>query len=425
MPEFASTEYWSAVQSRANDDGEFRRHAKFWTATVRFGIGAKRYRLRVDNGAVAGIERWPGGFAVDLAIDAPEADWQALLAQTPQPFYQDLYPATIHHGFDVAGDAVDYCAYYPALRRLIEIMRACNGAAEGETATVAVAERANAPRFDTAVGRYVRLAIDGTEHRIYFEEAGHGNIGLLLQHTAGADGRQWRHVLEDETLQSAFRMVAYDLPYHGKSVPPTDARWWQEEYRLTRDFLMAVPRALGDALDLERPVYMGSSIGGHLAVDLALHFPQSFRAVVGLEASAYTPGGFVDEFHHPRIGNDFKAHVMYGMMAPSSPEAFRHETAWVYSQGAPAVFKGDLYYYSVDHDVRNTAAAIDTGICSVDILNGEYDWSGTPTAGAELAAMIPGARYRTMVGLGHFPMSEHPEKFLAEIRPVLARAAKQ
>ena len=35
--------------------------------------------------------------------------------------------------------------------------------------------------------------------------------------------------------------------------------------------------------------------------------------------------------------------------------------------------------------------------------------------------MIPGARYRTMPGLGHFPMSEHPEKFLVEIRPVLER----
>jgi len=40
---------------------------------------------------------------------------------------------------------------------------------------------------------------------------------------------------------------------------------------------------------------------------------------------------------------------------------------------------------------------------------------------AELAAMIPGARYKTMPGLGHFPMSEHPQKFLDEIRPVLQR----
>jgi pimeloyl-ACP methyl ester carboxylesterase len=277
-------------------------------------------------------------------------------------------------------------------------------------------------RLDSVIGRYVYLDLDGIEHRVYFEEAGQG-IPLLLQHTAGADGRQWRHVLEDKNLQSRYRMIAYDLPYHGKSVPPLSETWWSREYRLTKDFLMSVPVNLADALGCEDPVYMGSSIGGHLAIDLAIHHSDLFKAVIGLEASAHTPGGFVDEFYHPEISNDYKASLMYGLMAPTSPEPFRRETAWVYSQGAPAVFKGDLYYYAIDHDVRNTAAGINTEMCSVDILNGEYDWSGTPALGEELASMIPGARYRTMKGLGHFPMCEHPDAFLAEIRPVLERIA--
>ncbi len=278
-------------------------------------------------------------------------------------------------------------------------------------------------RFDAATGRYVYLDLDGVEYRVYFEENGQG-IPLLLQHTAGADGRQWRHVLEDADLAEHFRMIAYDLPYHGKSLPPKSEPWWTREYRLTKAFLMSVPLALIEALELSDPFYMGSSIGGHLAVDLALHHPDVFRAVVGLEAALYTPGTVSDELHHPEISNDFKAHAMYGLMSPTSPEAYRRETIGVYSQGAPAVFKGDLYYYSVDHDVRNTAASIDTNLCSVDILNGEYDWSGTPEMGAELAAMIPNARYKTMKGLGHFPMCENPELFLREIRPVLARIAE-
>jgi pimeloyl-ACP methyl ester carboxylesterase len=78
-------------------------------------------------------------------------------------------------------------------------------------------------RFDHTTGRYVHLDLDGVSHRVYFEESGSG-IPLLLQHTAGADGRQWRHVLEDAELRKRFRMVAYDLPYHGKSVPPTSQR---------------------------------------------------------------------------------------------------------------------------------------------------------------------------------------------------------
>ena len=105
---------------------------------------------------------------------------------------------------------------------------------------------------------------------------------LLCQHTAGTDGRQFRHVLEDEQLQQTYRLITYDLPYHGRSLPPTEVAWWQKEYRLSRQFFMAVPLALAQALELDRPVFMGSSIGGMLAVDLALYHPTEFRAVIGL-----------------------------------------------------------------------------------------------------------------------------------------------
>ena len=71
-------------------------------------------------------------------------------------------------------------------------------------------------RFDQSTGRYIYLEINGSEYRTYFEESGTGDIGILLQHTAGADGRQWRHVLEDKELQSKFRLISYDLPFQGK-----------------------------------------------------------------------------------------------------------------------------------------------------------------------------------------------------------------
>jgi pimeloyl-ACP methyl ester carboxylesterase len=273
-------------------------------------------------------------------------------------------------------------------------------------------------RFDAASGRYVHLDIDGIEYRVYFEEAGTG-VPLLLQHTAGADGRQWRHLLEDADLQRRFRMITYDLPYHGKSLPPEGIEWWKQEYRLTRDFLMKVPILLSEALALDRPVYMGSSIGGHLAVDLALFYPGRFRAVIGLEAAISTPGGYTDIWYHPRLSNDFKASVMYGLMSPTSPERYRRETAWVYSQGAPPTFKGDLYYYSVDHDLSGTAEQIDTSKTAVYLLTGEYDWSSTAEAGQELARRIKGSSYRTMEGLGHFPMSEDPVRFNEYLLPVL------
>jgi pimeloyl-ACP methyl ester carboxylesterase len=274
------------------------------------------------------------------------------------------------------------------------------------------------PRFDSAAGRYLYLSIDGVEYRVYFEESGAG-IPMLLQHTAGADGRQWRHLLEDAEFRRDFRMIAYDLPYHGKSVPPTGIEWWRSEYRLTKDFLMKFVVTLASELALERPVYMGSSIGGHLATDLALHHGGNFRAIIGLEAAIATPGGFDDRFNHPRISNEFKASAMYGLMSPTSPENLRRETAWVYSQGAPPVFKGDLYYYSIDHDLSRTAEQIDARSTALYLMTGEYDWASTPEMSAQLAARIQGASYQTMTGLGHFPMSEDPARFREYIAPVL------
>jgi len=275
------------------------------------------------------------------------------------------------------------------------------------------------PRFDRARGRYVYLTVQDLEYRVYFEESGVG-VPLLLQHTAGSDGRQWRHLLEDPWITDRFRVIAYDLPYHGKSLPPAGLRWWEQEYRLTQAFLLEFIIALSRGFDLDRPVFMGCSMGGHVAIDLALHCPEAFRAVIGVEAAMSTPGGAFDFFHHPRIGGDSKPAMMHGLMSPTSPEESKRETEWGYSCGAPATFKGDLHYYSVEHDLSvEQVARIDTSKLAVYVLTGEYDWSATPEASRRLAEAIPGAHFQELRGMGHFPMSENPEAFRAFLLPLL------
>ena len=98
-------------------------------------------------------------------------------------------------------------------------------------------------KFEAAIGRYVWLEIQGVEYRVYFEEAGHG-IPLICQHTAGSDGKQWRHFLTDPDITSRFRVIVPDLPYHGKSLPPESQEWWAQEYRLTKSFFIDFHLAL-------------------------------------------------------------------------------------------------------------------------------------------------------------------------------------
>ena len=117
---------WESIRTRANSDGEFQIHARFWNSIVRISISQQRYKLVIENGKIQAIEPWFATLAGNVFIDAPEEDWEQLLEESPKPFYQDLYPAAVHHGFEISGAVESYCAYYPAIRRLIEIMREVN-----------------------------------------------------------------------------------------------------------------------------------------------------------------------------------------------------------------------------------------------------------------------------------------------------------
>ena len=274
-------------------------------------------------------------------------------------------------------------------------------------------------RFEPVVGRYLQLHLLHKPHRLYVEEAGRG-IPLLCLHTAGSDSRQYRAVMNDGEILSRFRVIAFDMPWHGKSSPP--AGWHNHEYKLTSKDYIDMVLTVSDALGLERPIVMGCSIGGRMVLHLALNHPQRFRALIGLQSGAHAdPYYDLQWLHRPDVhGGEMCSGIVSGLIGPSAPEADRWETLWHYAQGGPGVFRGDLYFYTVDGDVREKVAEIDTRRCPLYLLTGEYDYSCTPDDTRELARRIQGAQATIMDGMGHFPMSEDPEGFLSYLRPVLA-----
>ncbi|MFX0547198.1 alpha/beta fold hydrolase [Roseovarius sp. S1116L3] len=276
--------------------------------------------------------------------------------------------------------------------------------------------------FDAITGRYMRLEISGKAQRIYFEEAGTG-IPLLCLHTAGADGRQYRGMLLDETITNNYRVIVFDMPWHGKSSPP--AGWQTDEYKLSTADYVEMILAISAALELDQPVVLGCSIGGRIALQLAADHPDQFRAIIGAQAAAWqTPWYDTDWLHRADIhGGEVCAALISGLIAPGGPEADRHETLWHYMQGGPGVFKGDLWFYRVDGDMRETIARIDTKRCPLWLLTGEYDFSCKPSDTLATADAIPGCEAIVMERLGHFPMSENHEQFAVYLHPVLEQIA--
>jgi len=122
-------------------------------------------------------------------------------------------------------------------------------------------------------------------------------------------------------------------------------------------------------------------------------------------------------------GGEVCAALISGLIAPGGPEADRHETLWHYMQSGPGIFKGDLWFYRVDGDLRETIARIDTTLCPLWLLTGELDFSCRPADTLATAEAIPGCTAGERDRLGHFPMSENHDQFTAYLRPVLEQFA--
>ena len=73
------------------------------------------------------------------------------------------------------------------------------------------------PAFEPAVGRYSGLDIAGKPHRIYaVEQAGEGILSWPAHWPRLRRPAISRPLNDPETL-ARFRVIAFDLPWHGKS----------------------------------------------------------------------------------------------------------------------------------------------------------------------------------------------------------------
>lgn len=274
-------------------------------------------------------------------------------------------------------------------------------------------------------GRYVWIECQEETYRTYYEVAGRGDVPLVLLHTAGADSRQYHHLQTDEAILDRFTVYAFDMPWHGKTLPPRNEEWWTEEYRLTTDFYEDFIMRFLDAMDVTQPVVLGCSMGGAIVLRLARVHGEALRAVIGLESTAFAPTRDIGYLDHPHVDSEVvRPEWVYGLQAPQSPEQYKRDSWWYYSQAGHNVYLGDLHFYAEDWDAREDVTDIDTDECEVYLLTGEYDFSAAPHDTQAVADRIDGAYFEVMGELGHFPMVENPERFKEYLDPVLTEIVR-
>ncbi|WP_196248789.1 alpha/beta fold hydrolase [Rhodococcoides fascians] len=410
----------------ARNDRELTYKLRAFTGAVRISVGEQSLDLSFEDGGATEIR--PASLSIDplVAWRAPDEFWANAFAATPMHGYESLTTAPMF-GLSMSGDFGSVIApWQGGLARLYQVLR--------ETVAGPIERKPFSDPYrdtDNPVGRYVYVTAEGVESRVYFETAGHGPTSLMLQATAGADSRQYRHMLADPRMQDRFTMYAYDLPFHGRSLPPQGVRWWEQAYKPTQASLIEWVVAIKDAIGLDQPFFLGCSVGGQLALDLAAERPDDFGAFISVNgwygAPEFPPGFSNDLFRTPPISTDLAPQMCFGATAPMAPEVYAHETYWVYRSAFPGIYAGDNDYFGWDHDLAKNGHKIDAVAKPVYVVTGEWDPASDDeeSGGPAVARKIPGAKFVKLMNLGHFAPCDDPIGFQDGIMPVLDEILKR
>lgn len=402
----------AAWQSACAEDSALAAWAGPWSVCFAVASGDTVMRFNLVEGRVR-----PGDVPPAFTLRAPDAVWHKFLQPVPPRHHHGIF-AMLYRvpEFAIEGDQLRFMQFAHVARRFLDIG---NWLSLGRTPPVPVWLNPSAgPRPAPAVtGGYVPVTAGGSAHQVYYETAGAGR-DILCLHTAGADARQFHGLMADPRITAHHRLVAFDLPWHGKSAPPDGAipGSWRLNTDLYVDLIMGFIAAAG----LRRPIVLGASMSGEICLELAYRHPDAFTGIVACEASDNIERRQTHWAAHPQVNQAFFVpEWIRALCAPQSPAEYCADIVWHYGQGGPAVFYGDIAFYSGDWDARERVGRIDTNRCRLFMLTGEYDYSCTVEHSAATAAKIPGVRFQPMQGIGHFPFAENPPLFAEYLLPIL------
>ncbi|MET0715573.1 MAG: alpha/beta fold hydrolase, partial [Mycetocola sp.] len=192
-------------------------------------------------------------------------------------------------------------------------------------------------------------------------------------------------------------------------------------------WLLEAVVAIVDTLAIEKPIFLGCSVGGQLALDLAAHHHDKFKAFLSLNgtldnAAADDPFmiAWNDLCRDNRISTEAYSTGNFNATSPLAPEAYRRELYWLYRSNFPGVYAGDNDYFMVGHDLKIDGHLMRPDKTPVYALAGEYDpvsWM-EDHGGPAVAREFPGVIYRELKGIGHFAPTDTPIEFRNAMLPI-------
>lgn len=271
-----------------------------------------------------------------------------------------------------------------------------------------------------------RITVRGTELAV-FDTGGEG-APVVLVHGLGSTSAFWQKQLTGGRLDD-LRLIAVDLPGWGDSGQPDGS--------YTPSFYAAHLLGLLDALELERAVFVGHSMGGQAVLSLALDHPGRVERLVlsapaGIETFTSQEGAAIRGFwteERLRDRPEDAARASYGLVFGRWDEDVeRLLQARMALEGSPRIdgliravqrSVGGMLDEPVRHRLPELRVPVlyvygsqDRMIPAVALHPG----LNPESVAADAASAIPDLQVVRLEGAGHTPHHDQPEAFDAALR---------
>lgn len=299
----------------------------------------------------------------------------------------------------------------------------------------AVLQRARIDHYGPR-GRSAWLDVDWREHQRWIDVAGRAvNVvelgegpSVLFIHGLSGSWQNWLENIPD--LARDHRVVALDLPGFGHSSMPRE--------RITMTGYAGIVDELMGRLGMEDAAVVGNSMGGFVALDLALHHPERVGRLVLVAAAGLSvehmrnDRGMVALRRLERLITGYNGLIAARADGVSRRARLRRQVLRLVAAHPhllPAPLVSEQLKASGKPGFLDAVEALTTYPirarlpevgCPTLVIWGALDRL-VPVADAELFVEgIPDARGVVYEDTGHVPMLERPERFNADLRAFLA-----
>ena len=287
---------------------------------------------------------------------------------------------------------------------------------------------AKAERLVPAVGKFIE--VDG--NRIHYVDEGEGRPIVFL-HGLGAQLHHFRHTLFPH-FGAGYRLIVLDRPGSGYSIRARGGTGrLPEQADVVRRFI--------GKLGLERPLIVGHSLGGAIALALALDHPKAISGIALLSPLTHLEARVPRKFDLLYVRSPLWRRILaYTIAVPASLKDAAPTMKFIF---APQAVPQDYMVAgggwlglrpSHSHATSTDFVAVEEDLGRLEQRYGEIAMPAGILFGAQdrviaiaahgepMPGRVPGLDFERVEGLGHMPQFAEPGRAVAFIERIAARA---